>query len=420
MPQKEAREMLRRVFDRPFTSFVIAVFMGWSIGVLAWGVGRSPQLAAVLPLAVALCSSRLQAFGLAFSYILAVGRGIPAFGAVWFNSEFLGWTLTLAFCLIGALVWGCLGWSGDRAPSRKALASVLAWTIALLPPAAQVLPGHVVIAWGYITPGWKWMGVGLSVVVPAGAVFYVFYKKVPLLKARIALFFLGAVLVAGSFNFQEIDSRYIGDIVAVSTKWGNLSPKSDPISRIERAGAVVRALGQEDLATVVAFPESIFGRYDDALAPVLNVELLMPARDHSMTLVFGADAPTPDGNFETAALAFYPNGETARAVARQVVPFALWRPWQKTGYFLSDWRANNILKLKDGVNARVLFCYEEYIPILSLVNEALDDHQLVLVLSNTWAEKSGVSASIQSRHSEGIAMLFGRKLIKAENRPAGQ
>ena len=65
----------------------------------------------------------------------------------------------------------------------------------------------------------------------------------------------------------------------------------------------------------------------------------------------------------------------------------------------------------------MIFCYEEYIPVLSLLNEALDDHQIVVVMSNTWADKIGLNSKIQNRHSEGMALLFGRKLIKAENRP---
>jgi hypothetical protein len=84
---------------------------------------------------------------------------------------------------------------------------------------------------------------------------------------------------------------------------------------------------------------------------------------------------------------------------------------------LTDWRANNILTLKDGVVARVLFCYEEYIPLLSLINEAKDAHNIVVVMANTWAAKDQLASTIQSRHSEGIAKLFGKRILRAENRP---
>jgi len=65
----------------------------------------------------------------------------------------------------------------------------------------------------------------------------------------------------------------------------------------------------------------------------------------------------------------------------------------------------------------VIFCYEEYIPLLSLINEALDAHNIVVVMSNTWASKDGLGSTIQSQHSEGIAKLFAKRVLRAENRP---
>ena len=65
----------------------------------------------------------------------------------------------------------------------------------------------------------------------------------------------------------------------------------------------------------------------------------------------------------------------------------------------------------------MIFCYEEYIPLLSLINEALDAHNIVVVMANTWASKDVLGATIQAQHSEGIAKLFGKRLLRAENRP---
>jgi hypothetical protein len=127
--------------------------------------------------------------------------------------------------------------------------------------------------------------------------------------------------------------------------------------------------------------------------------------------------PTADGNFQTAALAFYPAGSSVTALTRQPVPIALWKPWNSTGSFLTNWRSSNILPFRSGIKARVIFCFEEYMPILSLLNEALDDHQMVIVLANTWASSSAETAAIQTQHSEAMAVLFGKRLIKAENRP---
>ena len=158
-------------------------------------------------------------------------------------------------------------------------------------------------------------------------------------------------------------------------------------------------------------------RYTPALAPVIAMEITNPAAKAGQTVILGADLPNASGNLELAAIAFYPDGRTATAVARQTVPIALWRPWQDTGSYLVDWRANNLLTIKDGLRARVLFCFEEYVPILSLINEALDPHSIVIVMANTWSAREELGPIIQSQHSQGIANLFGKRLLRAENRP---
>lgn len=399
----------------PFGDVWLGLPLGWAIGAFAWGDGRNAALAAVLPLIVGMATARRQAFAIAFGYFFAAGRTVPAFAAVWFSNEFYGWALTTAFSTIGGVVWAFAGWTASGNPWRKALAAVLGWVVTLLPPVAAVLPGHPVIAWGYITPGWQWIGVVLSALVPAAAIGLLTAHE----KARATAFgsvvLLSAGLVAMSLNFKNDENRYINNLVAVSTNWGNITSPYDVIDRVERMGNTAKELGKDGLASVVVFPESVLGNYDQSLFPVLELELLRGAERDGQTIVLGVDMPTDDGGYETTALAFYPDGDVDKVVARQVVPFALWRPWEK-GTFRSDWRGTNILKLRDGIKARVIFCYEEYIPILSLINEARDEHQLVVIMSNTWADEGGANARIQNRHSEGIARLFGRHVIKAENR----
>jgi apolipoprotein N-acyltransferase len=223
--------------------------------------------------------------------------------------------------------------------------------------------------------------------------------------------------VAGVYAYAPIENRFVGDIAAVSTNWGASKDEWEILERIERIGRTNDRFAQDTDVHVIIYPEAVIQRYDPALYPVLRMEVIDAAARAGQTIILGADIPTKSGNLQSGAIAFYPDGKTATAIARQTVPIALWKPWQASDSFLTDWTANNLLTLKDGVIARVIFCYEEYIPLLSLINEALDAHNIVVVMANTWASKDVLGATIQAQHSEGIAKLFGKRLLRAENRP---
>ena len=141
--------------------------MGAGIGYAAWGEARWPLAAAALPLVIGLAQSRLHAFVLGLSYVLMTERAGPDFMAGWFGGDYaLTAALWLGSGLIGAGAW-CLGWTSATKPWRKALASVVAWLVTLLPPVSVVAMGHPLIAWGYLMGGSAWFGVVASVAVPA-------------------------------------------------------------------------------------------------------------------------------------------------------------------------------------------------------------------------------------------------------------
>ena len=54
-------------------------------------------------------------------------------------------------------------------------------------------------------------------------------------------------------------------------------------------------------------------------------------------------------------------------------------------------------------------------PILSLIDEAAYDHNMVVVLSNLWATKDPLSSLVQGAHTQGMALLFGRRWVRAVN-----
>jgi len=399
---------------------LLAFAGGIALGWLAWGEGRAPALAALLPILVALAGNRPQAFAIGAGYALGVLRYTPAFIGGWFDGSLLvGGAALATFMLVSGFVW-CLGWSSSSRPWRRALAIMVASGIALMPPAAIAVPGHPMIAWGSILPGSGWSGVAASFILPAAFIMahQALSVRVGAAKALVLVLVIACALVALGYAQARIaPSVGPSGIVAVTTHWGKTGDTDDVLRRIIAMGEMSERLAQSHQPTVVIWPESIIGRYDKSLYPWFVEHLLEPAVRDGQTHVVGIDLPLAGGLFENAAVAFYPDGSSAVAVARQPAPLSLWRPWRTSETFVADWTANNILVLNNGLRAALIFCYEEYMPILYLINELRDRPDVYIALANTWAERNPVGAQIQSQHSLGIARLFGRPYVKAENRP---
>jgi apolipoprotein N-acyltransferase len=400
-----------------FAQAMLVLLAGVVLGWLAWGEGRAPALAALLPVLVALSRSRIHAFLLGLGYTVALLRHTAAFIGSWFDDSLLiGAAAVLAYGLISGAVW-CLGWSRSDRPWRKSLAVVVAWTVALLPPATVGLPGHPLIAWGAITPGLGWVGVALALAVPAGLVWWLAEHRLrPLQTAAVLGALLASLGAVGILQFVP-GTSYGPATVAVNTAWGKLDGVDDVLRRVESMGQMSKQLAQQEKPATVIWPESILGNYDPALYPVLDIALLKAARASGQTQIIGMDLPTKEKHWENAAVAFYPDGRSARAVARQPAPLSLWRPWQETNSFVADWTASNVLTLSNTMRAAFIFCYEEYLPVLYLMNEAQGRVDMYVAVTNTWAAQSPVAAEIQTQHSLGMARLFGRPYVKAENRP---
>lgn len=408
--------MDRERLARRVALLLLGLLMGAALGVSAWGQGRVPVLALLLPVLVALSATRSQAFCVGLGYAVAVLRYSAAFIGSWFGDDMLiGSAAVLTYGVLSGFVWS-LGWSGSIRPIRRSAATLLGWLIALLPPAAIGVPGHPVIAAGYLLPDWGWFGVAASALLPAAAVWAAALhgqarSRVSVTAVAAAALVFGAAGVA--LNEKPAASLVRG-VQAVSTQWGKLANADEVLTRMERMGR----LQASPLAVTVVWPESILGRYDPATYPVLDLEVLRASRRAGAVHIVGMDIPLPGDRILNSAVAFYPDGSTATATARQPAPASLWKPWKATGTFVANWRSYNMLHLGQGDRAAVLFCYEEYVPALYLLNEAFDEPTVYLAMANTWAARQPGASAIQTWHSLGMARLFGRGYLKAENRPS--
>lgn len=385
---------------------------GIALGFLGWGEGRVPVLALALPLLIVFSRSRLQAFSVAAGYVLGMLRYSPSFVASWFDNNLaVGIAVVLAFALITGAVWS-IGWSGSRRLHVRVVAFAAAWLLALVLNIG--VPGHPLIAIGYVLPGWGWAGVAVAIAFPGLALGLSHLLRGQRSRRAAAGALIATLSLAEIALYQPPSNGLARGIQAERTHWGMLKGEDDALTRMQRMGAAKK----DQLAAAIVWPESIVGRYDPAMYQVLDLEVLRESRRAGRIQIIGMDIPMQGNQLLNAAVAFYPDGRTATAVARQPAPLSLWRPWRSTNTFVADWTAHNILNVGQGDRAAVIFCYEEYMPVLYLLNEALDAPTIYLAVTNTWAAQAPGAAAIQTWHSLGMARLFGRPYVKAENRPA--
>lgn len=399
-----------------------SLLFGAVAGMLAWGEGRAPTLAILLPLVIAISPRRHHAILFVFAYELALLRTHPSFLAGWFGDNvFIGWLMASAYALATAAVWS-VGWAPERVGSptflgrqrNRVVAMAIAWLLALIPPFAVFMPAHPVIGWGYVAPGWGWFGVIASVAVPI-ALSLAWFRLIDYRKGR-AIGLSAIVLVLSVLGLRSGHDApgFYGDVAAASTAWGRTSDPISGLRSIENIGAFIRR-DQVPGVNTIFWPESIVGFYDPSIAPVVSMEILSPARARNQVQVVGMDIRAANDGFKSVAVAYYPDGRTAVAQARQPAIVSLWHPW-KRGSYEANWSASNTLLLPDGRKVAILFCYEEYIPVLFLMSQAFSHPDLWVAMTNTWAASSSTASSVQTAHSVGMTRLFGMPFIKAENR----
>jgi hypothetical protein len=378
----------------------------------------------MLPLLWLMTPSRTAAFTLAAAYHLAVVRFLPDFAGTWFKSEWVGAGYWIALGLFSGVVWAAF-WPRRSTTPRVLLAvvGVLAFTLAT--PAAAVIPGHPIVGWGFLAPRTAWVGVALMFVATA-TVGWLLCVGLPrwkpqgrVVSAAVLVLLLTLAWVKGEIPRPDA-GRIAGKVGGIQTQLGGFPAYGslEVGERLVRLGAATRSLaGGEDSIDTVVFPEGIIGIYDPTLYPVLKIEIGDPIRESGQTVILGADVGLRRNRFENAALIFRPDGTSASIAARQTVPFAQWQPWDSEMHFPANWLATSTVNVGGGIRARIMFCHEEWMPILHLLSEAREDHQLVIALANLWAAQDPLATFLQGVHTEGMANLFGRRWVRSVNLP---
>lgn len=418
--------VLHRGLDRisQVKNLLVSAAAGWLIGIAAWGEFSSPAIALVVPLLWLLAGTRAQAFIVVTAYHLATLRFSPAYAAPLFDSLTMGVAVWAGASAVAGAVWAAFWTHSTRLANRTARLA-LALLCSLLPPAGLVIAGHQVAALGFLARGTGWFGVAILFSGYPLALAWISLKlqeRGGWMATAAATFVLaGGLWILGDKvdASDESRGRMVGDIATVNTLWGHFSFADDPtIERIEKIGKAVEALtaGDEPLKTII-FPESVLGFYEPGSHAVIQSEVLRRASRVGANVVLGASVVLPGGNREDIALVYRPDGSTSYVKARQGAPFAYWAPWKEDSHYPSDWTSNSSALIAPGVRARFMFCYEEYIPFLHLLAESRDDSNVVVALANRWGTRNRLVGIVQGAHTEGMAKLFGKHWLRAENRP---
>lgn len=404
------RLQANRALDNRAARLILVFAFGATLGWAAWGDGRTALLALAMPMCLSLMGSRLNVYVFAAGYHLAVLRGSVIFIGGWFDSICMGLLAWSAFGIVGAMPWAIAWWS--RAGKRWTLvASVLAgFMLSLLPLFAVLQGGHPLYGWGNALEGMGWFGIVLALGF-TGLIAWL--PKVERVKTLAVLI---PVLLYVSWHQPRMEMRGAGQVQAVPTKLGE-PPSNDRtvVDRYLKVGEIIkgvkRRLNEDGL--ILLFPETTLGAYDSSFA--FNHRMLKSTLERSkMGAVIGREVAQEDGTRLNQAV--YLSASGAEQVVSQSNPalLSMWAPW-KTNTFTIDWSRDNRLYLDGNAVARVVICYEEFLPFIFLRDEWRGGHGLVLAMANAWPTTDVTLSRVQVAHTEGMAKLFGRKVVRSEN-----
>lgn len=404
-------------FNRARTAWSLAwILTGWLLGALAWDGQGAPALAVLVPVAAVLARTRLWAYLYWVGYHLAVVRALPAYAEAWFDSPLPGTVSWVLLGLVCAVPWTLL-WTRSESQDKVLVMGILGFLLTLLPPVAAVAPGHPLVGWGFILQGWGWGGLCIGALITGYAA-----ARARAVKPTVAF---GAILIAGLLLFAwgksvaPLPMRSVGILHSVGTHFGK-PPANDEekVARLENVGQIVRRLAANpDFAgSILVFPETTLGSYDDTFAPVLRGEVLAPAREAGIHLVLGMEIKNRSGQRYNVATLFSPDESMQVVAQRQPAVVSMWAPW-RAGSFTADWGRDTTLRIGKDLVFRVVICYEEFLPFVHLLDEIRGRYLAKVVMSNSWAAGTMGLPMVQRQHTEGMARLFGRTVVRAENLP---
>jgi apolipoprotein N-acyltransferase len=395
----------RRRVARIASALTAGAVVGW----LAWGDGRAPALALLVPLVWMLIRDQPAAAAWVAGYYCTSMRGVIYASDVFFSGSHpfvFGLGLWVGLSVLLCLPWVVSAFVRNRGKAvhgrfwgALALISIL---VAMVPPLGMVNAASPILGLGWVVPGAGWAAI---------TAYAVLIMAFPFLKHQSIVVGVLAVLSLALTPYQGEDHSRLGDIVAVSTRWGQIKSMDMAVDRITAIG--IEARKQTDSgAKAIIFPELILGDWNDSYQSAWDMEIAKASKRRNMEIAVGVAVEDSPGVMANT-LKLVHKGETRSVHARQTVPVSMYQPWHDTGY-PSNWSKSSVLEVA-GKRAMVLFCYEEHLAGLMLMGLLRDRPDFILAVSNSWWGGKSASPAVQLRHSESIAKLFGLPLLRANN-----
>lgn len=390
-----------------------SLFAGGILGYLAWSAEVAPVAAVLLPLAILSCSTRGAVFLVALGYHATAVRGLAEFAANFYGGDLMiGALLWLLLAAASAIGW-VLFWKKTGSAIVRSSLIVLSMLVTLMPPFASVMPGHPLIGWGYLLPGWGWVGVFASFGISFAVVYWSAKTGRALGHLIIGALLMSVLALTIDTTGVELQSNLVR---GVSTSLGK--PPADDAQMIDRIQSV-RQLIQEhshinEAGHILLFPETTLGTLDAGYAPILRASIQNPLYEAKASAIIGWELL--DGvKSKNMVTLFRPDGSVEHAMQRHPALVSMWRPWSETMHFPMSFSKVNRLELNEKYVGALVVCYEEFIPLMFLLDEARGDHNIALIISNSWASVHSSFPEVQRLHSLGMLKLFNRGFARAAN-----
>lgn len=379
-------------------------------------------MALVFPILFVCMPGRVGVYAYAFGYHAATVYGLMGFAAQWFNdSLFMGAVSWALLSALASVVWPLLVVGVESRSALHAGVSIaVSIVLAMLPPFALVLDGHPLVAWGYVLEGWGFIGVAVAIGL-TGLIGGLLYKlRSSVLREHLLVVSVTLLGVAGAAA-EVPDFKQPEGVVGVDTYFGR--PPMNDHEHVERLAEIRKVINEASSengvakdAQIIVLPENTLNLDDSAFDFALQSEVIRPLLRAGKSAVVGKLAKSPDGTYLNQA-ALISSGEQQQVInQRQPAMLSMWRPWHKE-HFSLDWFRDTRIQVDQDRVARVMICYEEYIPALFLLDEMQGGHDMLLLISSNWSAIDPKLPEVQRLHALGMAKMFGREVARSINYP---
>ena len=408
---------IQEVFNRYFRVLSLCLIAS-ALGAIAWGVGDLTGFAIAIFCLWSLAQNRREAFFIVTAYYLGGSWVIPEASKVFFADSWsleIGIILWVAAAALNALAWAVTWHPFASTPviNRIKVAcrqSAILFIALLLPPftfAGWLNPFHAA-AWFF--PGFGFFAFALGFIL--SVVLCVLSNK--LFSDRNRSLYAIAGLIIGTMSIQTELPSVPSEWVGIDTALGAYA-KNEEDAFVRRKFVAEEAFRQiQKGKRVVAFPETVLGFWNDQTTGAYLSGALRSTLDQSKAVVIvGSAFTTPVAGVLQNSLAVLSSDSAIRIDSRQPIPVSMWKPWASES-FTANWASTGVYEIS-GRKVMVSFCYEDYLPILSMVSFALDKPEIILSVANAWWVKGTNAPAIQYRHIATTARIFGVPLVRASN-----